>query len=234
MRGLLCSVKLPVEIKARRGTARVAFSSGCIAGQMRVAYADIGIMPTISAPAFYLVMMVVILAQPLQAANCALVSGDQVQPTVERLQSWYDAQKGPWETSGWWNLANALTALVGDSRVSHTEEYLAAIVRTYAANIHSEFLSQYYDDEGWWALAWIDASDLTHNPAYLTTATAIFEHDHLISDGLSPECKDNHGPKWSYNQRVILGGLTELSRASHAPDRSRGLAWSVHPGRSMP
>ena len=36
------------------------------------------------------------------------------------------------------------------------------------------FLNNYYDDEGWWALAWIDAYDLTAQPQYLAMARSIF------------------------------------------------------------
>src|SRR5581483_11038802 len=99
---------------------------------MRVAYAGIGIMPAFSALVSLLVMMV-FLAQPMQAADSAVVSQDQVRPAVERLQSWYDQQTGLWKTTGWWNSANALTALIDDSRVSHTEEYLPTIATTYSA-----------------------------------------------------------------------------------------------------
>lgn len=36
------------------------------------------------------------------------------------------------------------------------------------------FLNGYYDDEGWWALAWIKAYDITQNQDYLQTAMDIF------------------------------------------------------------
>ncbi|KAI7358308.1 Six-hairpin glycosidase [Hortaea werneckii] len=145
----------------------------------------------------------------------------------------------------------------------------------------SGFLNDYYDDEGWWALAWIAAYDVTHNPEYLSEAESIFEdmkdaygttpcgglwwdkpHTYVnaianelfldvaahlanrafkkshyldwaqrewawfqgsgminsqstINDGLDLDtCENNGGTVWSYNQGVILGGLTELSRAT--------------------
>lgn len=36
------------------------------------------------------------------------------------------------------------------------------------------FLNWYYDDEGWWALAWLKAYDVTNNTAYRTEAAKIF------------------------------------------------------------
>jgi predicted alpha-1,6-mannanase (GH76 family) len=45
----------------------------------------------------------------------------------------------------------------------------------------------------------------------------MIESDQLVSDGLDPQCRDNHGKKWTYNQGVVLGALAELSRL---PDQS--------------
>lgn len=204
-----------------------------------------------------------------------------VRQAVARLQQWYDPKSGLWKTTGWWNSANALTTLIDYSRVTHSSRYKPVIEQTYKVNIHNAFLNNYYDDEGWWALAWIDAYDMTGRQRYLQAARNIFanmtggwdntcgggiwwskkrayknaianelflsvaahlanrastkkqreayatwakrewhwfrhsgmiERNHLISDGLTSACKDNHKTQWTYNQGVILGGLIELSR----------------------
>lgn len=208
-----------------------------------------------------------------------------MRQAVNQLQSWYDPKTGLWKTTGWWNSANALTTLTDYSRTVHTSQYDPVIAQTYAVNIHSGFINQYYDDEGWWALAWIDAYDLTGQQKYLQAAQHIFtnmttgwddtcggglwwskkrhyknaianelflsvaahlanraltlkehseyaawanrewkwfrrsgmiERDHLISDGLTSACRDNHKTKWTYNQGVILGGLVQLARYDHS------------------
>ncbi|KXL50569.1 glycoside hydrolase family 76 protein [Acidomyces richmondensis BFW] len=143
------------------------------------------------------------------------------------------------------------------------------------------FLDNYYDDEGWWSLAWIAAYDITGDTRYLQMAESIFSNmaaaynttpcgglwwdkshtyvnaianelfldvaahlanragprssyylkyaeeewnwfynsgminsQHLINDGLTSTCQNNGETIWSYNQGVILGGLTELSKAT--------------------
>jgi predicted alpha-1,6-mannanase (GH76 family) len=226
-------------------------------------------------------------ALPQDVSNADSVR--QVQLAVDRLQEWYNPETGRWSTAGWWNAANALTALVDFSRAAHSSQYIPIIAQTYRLNVpggfHPKvqrgFINQYYDDEGWWALAWIDAYDLTGDETYLQAARNIFrdmtggwdntcgggiwwtkdrkyknaianelflsvaahladrlgddaqkkadaawaerewkwfqhsgliEHDNLISDGLGAGCRDNHATKWTYNQGVILGGLSELSR----------------------
>lgn len=153
-----------------------------------------------------------------------------------------------------------------------------------------DWLDGYYDDDLWWALAWINAYDVTNDTAYLNLAESIFgvvsknwpthcfnggiywnhaywnhgtnyinaitnelvlstaahlanrvknANDTLlyeafamesvdwfldsgminpngtINDGMTPDCKNNAGPIWTYNQGVIIGGLVELHRRTH-------------------
>jgi predicted alpha-1,6-mannanase (GH76 family) len=161
------------------------------------------------------------------------------------------------------------------------------VVFSTAQRKSAGFLNDYYDDEGWWALAWIGVYDLTHQRQYLQMAQSIFEDmtdgwddkcsggiwwskerkyknaianelflsvaahlalrakgnkqraryldwaqrewgwfeasgminsSHLINDGLDAKCGNNHQTTWSYNQGVILGGLSELYRKTHDKD----------------
>lgn len=85
----------------------------------------------------------------------------------------------------WWNSANALTTLVDLTKIDkgRTEVTKQMLATTYskapkhkvAGGAVNTFLNAYYDDEGWWALAWINAYDFTGNKAYLQTARNIFE-----------------------------------------------------------
>lgn len=228
-------------------------------------------------------------AQEMSAAPAQ--TSDRLQQTtdgINTLQSWYTQSTGLYQTTGWWNSANAITVLANYSRISHSKSYESVFANTFqqAQKTSAGFLNNFYDDEGWWALAWIDVYDLTKNPQYLAMARSIFADmangwdstcsggiwwskdrkyknaianelflsvaahlashssnakeraqyvawaqkewawfsnsgminaQHLINDGLDlATCKNNQGTTWSYNQGVVLGGLTELNKI--APD----------------
>lgn len=40
---------------------------------------------------------------------------------------------------------------------------------------HANFLDDYYDDEGWWGLAWLNVYRLTNDADYLNAAITIFD-----------------------------------------------------------
>ncbi len=208
---------------------------------------------------------------------------------MRRLLSWYDPETGLFRTTGWWNSANSITTLADYTRVTHDTQYESVFPRVFVAAQHTStsFLNNYYDDEGWWALAWIDVYDLTHQRQYLQMAELIFEDmakgwdgtcdggiwwskdqkyknaianelflsvaarlaaraahreakrhyldwaerewrwfsgtgminsSHQVNDGLDAKCANNHQTAWSYNQGVILGGLSELYKQTHDPN----------------
>ena len=106
-----------------------------------------------------------------------------------QLENWYNLETGLWDTTSWWNSANVLTALInhakliGDDRFKETVAYTFENTKEFkveatdknAAWVCKNYINDYYDDEGWWALAWLDAWEYTGEQRYLNMANIIFE-----------------------------------------------------------
>jgi predicted alpha-1,6-mannanase (GH76 family) len=93
--------------------------------------------------------------------------------TVKALQRHYAASS--YAAAHWWESANALEATIDYMRASGSREFISDLDQTYHAHHDRDgFRNSFYDDEGWWALAWIDAYDLTRSPEYLRQAQDIF------------------------------------------------------------
>ncbi|GHO49015.1 hypothetical protein KSX_71780 [Ktedonospora formicarum] len=90
------------------------------------------------------------------------------------LQSWYNSSNGLFNGIGWWNSANALGTIIDYSARAGSTAYTSDISTTYSKNASGNFLNDYYDDEGWWALTWVKAYDLTGDSRYLSMAKTIF------------------------------------------------------------
>ena len=96
---------------------------------------------------------------------------------IQTLQQWYVQGSGLYASpSGWWNAANSITVLANYEQLTGSTAYNSVIANTFKAgqSSHANFADEYYDDDGWWALAWIDAYDVTGNASYLTMAETIF------------------------------------------------------------
>ena len=200
------------------------------------------------------------------------------------LQQWYNGS-GLYDTTGWWNAANCLEAIENVIFANNDRQYLAVLTNTFNLNSGGNFLNSYYDDEGWWANAWVRAFDLTGNTNFLNMAKTIFNDmltgwdstnalcpggvwwskarsyknaipnelfllaairlhqrtagdggpgsyfywatnewawfkasgminaQNLVNDGLNG-CQNNGQTTWTYNQGVILGGLTDLYKVT--------------------
>jgi hypothetical protein len=144
-----------------------------------------------------------------------------------------------------------------------------AISAAFNDNKSGNFEDSYLDDTGWWALAWVQAYDITGNASYLQMAETdanyihgywdstcsggiwwstamtyknaienelfIERHhlprlgrqrlglvqrqrphhgSHLVDDGLTSSCTISSTTNWTYNQGVILAGLSALYQAT--------------------
>lgn len=98
----------------------------------------------------------------------------RAQRATDVLMEWYDAETGVFDTTGWWNSANALYTVVDYMARTGSTTYLDHVENTYARNQAGGFLNEFYDDEGWWGLTWVHAYDLTGETRYLEMARTIF------------------------------------------------------------
>lgn len=159
-------------------------------------------------------------SQPPLATVTAL---DRASNGIQALQSWYSQSSGLYQSTGWWNSANAITVLVNYERAAKTHQYDPALANTFSAaqagNGHPGFINQYYDDEGWWALAWIDAYDFTGRPEYLQMAESIFAD---MTSGWDSVC--NGGSWWSKarSYKNAIANELFLSVAAHLANRDAG------------
>jgi len=102
--------------------------------------------------------------------------------------TWYSSSAGLW-SGDWWNSANALV-LLADFQEHFPSEALALnnnnqVYYDILANApgvydYTNFLNGYYDDELWWALAFIKVYDVVGDATFLTTAANIFADAHAV------------------------------------------------------
>ncbi|KAF1830468.1 glycosyl hydrolase [Decorospora gaudefroyi] len=213
---------------------------------------------------------------------------DDALEAVRTLQNkWYNFDTGLWDNL-WWQSANMIETIArfGLQDPDFKDTAINIISNTYNKSPnqlgYDNWKNDYYDDEGWWAMAWIASYDLTGDIKYLNSAKDLFEDmqggwstpcgggiwwsknreyiaaisnelflsvgahlanrvsgpekeeyltwaqaewdwfktsgvinaDNLINDGIDPDtCQNNGKTTFTYNQGVVLAGLSEMARA---------------------
>jgi predicted alpha-1,6-mannanase (GH76 family) len=103
---------------------------------------------------------------------------ERAAATAEKLMAIQNNSSHLWQRAGWWNGANIMEAWIDYNKLAgkNCVKYLDAI---YTKNINRNkgnfITANAFDDNAWWALAWLKAYDLTQDARYLGTAEIIFQ-----------------------------------------------------------
>ncbi|KAJ6098829.1 hypothetical protein N7467_000364 [Penicillium canescens] len=168
----------------------------------------------------------------------------RAQDALKTLQTWYNPQSGIWDTCGWWDGASCMTTVADlaalDPSVMDTATYVfnntfhvgpvsnpqpgpekkTVFTRDNQGSNSvnaSQWLDQAYDDDGWWALAWIAAYDVTREQTYLELAEGIFES---LAAAWGTNCGGG-GIPWNPTSTYVNSITNEvfLSVAAHLANR---------------
>jgi predicted alpha-1,6-mannanase (GH76 family) len=217
------------------------------------------------------------------AVTTAAPAGAAVTPAasaIANMMQSYNSSTGLIDADGWWQSAVALAAVETYEQATGDTSYGYAISAAFNDNRSGNFENDYLDDTGWWALAWVQAYDITGDAAYLRMAETDANYIHgywdstcgggiwwstaktyknaienelfleltaelhnrlpgdatylgwadtewdwfsgsglingsrKVDDGLTSGCQISSGINWTYNQGVILAGLSALYQAT--------------------
>jgi predicted alpha-1,6-mannanase (GH76 family) len=115
---------------------------------------------------------------------------------------------GLWKRAGWWNSANIFEALIDYSRLTgkNVHGLMDKIYNQNKSGINGNYLSNAFDDNAWWALAWIKAYDLTGKEKYISISKKIFED--LVKRAWDNNCAG--GVVWAQQKRYKNAVTNEL------------------------
>jgi predicted alpha-1,6-mannanase (GH76 family) len=149
---------------------------------------------------------------------------------VRALQRWYVPRTGQWRTTGWWNAANALMAVIRYTQHTGDRSHARVVATTFrhARRAHPDFVNMFFDDNGWWGLAWVAAYDLTGERRHLDAARTIFARNQA---GWDDACG---GGLWWNTERTYKNAITNelfITLAAQLHQRTPGdqecLSWAL-------
>ena len=157
-------------------------------------------------------------------------SYSRAHAAIKALLEYYNPTTGLFETTGWWNTANVLTVLADFSSYSPSldAKLLPLFANTFeraqtSPSGSASFINDFYDDEGWWALAWLRVYDRTKEQRYLQMAVDIFEDMAL---GWGGPC----GGVWWNKNKEYTGAIENelfLAVAAELANRAENKAYYV-------
>jgi predicted alpha-1,6-mannanase (GH76 family) len=156
------------------------------------------------------------------------IYSQQAGAAIVTLQQWYSQSSGLYASpTGWWNAANAITVLGDYEQLTGSAAYDSEIANTFTAaqRLYPKFVNDYFDDDGWWALAWIEAYDVTKNPQYLAMAENIFT---AITGGWDSTCG---GGVWWNKSKLYKNAISNelfLAVAAKLANRTTGSAHAAY------
>ncbi len=136
--------------------------------------------------------------QPLRFAQGATDKNlDRATITAERLMALQNASNHLWQKAGWWNSANIMEAMIDYNHLAGKScaKYLDAIYTKNVNHGKGNFITaNAFDDNAWWALAWLKAYDMTQDNRYLSTAELIFQD--MVARSWDTVC--GGGVRWAF------------------------------------
>ncbi|ESZ96294.1 glycoside hydrolase family 76 protein [Sclerotinia borealis F-4128] len=166
------------------------------------------------------------------SANCLTVIGDlaaidpNVKSTITGVMSntFIQAQKYNLQMTKAVMANYNYLSMYGNSMSALKNVDLAKNIPVHAATTVNPkgFLNDYYDDEGWWALGWIQAYDVTGNNDYLTMAVDIFAD---MKNGSTTPCSNGASGIWWDKSNSYVNAIANelyLSVAAHLANRATG------------
>jgi predicted alpha-1,6-mannanase (GH76 family) len=181
--------------------------------------------PAVTISAVALAVVVTMLAA--LTGSGPLGSVNSLRAGMSVLFSSYGADTGLIGGS-WWQAAVALSTIETYAQVTGDMTYDSAIAGAYALNSGGNFENGSDDDTAWWALAWLQAYELTRVPAYLAIAETDADYIHQDWDGTC-----GGGVWWQRNPRSYKNAITnelflDLTASLHneIPADVKYLSWA--------
>jgi hypothetical protein len=142
----------------------------------------------------------------------------------------YDLDSGTWPDGTWWHSARMLASLTDYMRETGDPLAFDFLAVTLDKQGKGNFLSESYDDEGYWALLWLKGYELTPRQRYLDLARSLFGD---MTAAFSDSCKGGlfrgkvHGAKYASTNALMMRLSAWLARyADSEQNRAAYLSWA--------